>query len=197
MFMQPLDDATHPFWEFSLRVYRSEGVAEACLALQDERGADVNMVLYCCWVGASGGGALESRLLGRAAEMVAPWQDEVVGALRAARRRLKRGFEGIPKDRTEALRKSVAAIEIEAEHAEQILLAKAFPPPRPTGGAPGQRAADAAANLVAYLRQLAKTPDTGQCGHLRTILAACFPDLGENTTTRLLEEALAGGAGGA
>ena len=81
--MQPMDDAAHSFWEFSLRVYGGRGVAEACLALQDECGADVNMVLYCCWVGASGGGAVESRLLRRAAEMVAPWQGEVVGALRA------------------------------------------------------------------------------------------------------------------
>ena len=195
--MQPLDIEAHPFWEFSLRVYGCEGVAEACLALQDESGADVNMVLYCCWVGASGGGALDARLLRRAAEMVAPWQGGVVGALRAARRRLKRGFEGIARERTEALRKSIAAIEIEAERAEQILLAEAFPPPRHDGGTPGQRAAAAAAaNLVAYLRQLAREAGTEQSGHLRTIVAACFADLDEDTTARLLDEALEGGATG-
>ena len=196
MSMQPLNDEAHPFWEFSLRVYGGEGVAEACLALQDESGADVNVVLYCCWVGTSGGAALDAGLLHRAVEMVEPLQGEVVGPLRAARRGLKRGIEGIPRERTEALRKSIAAIEIEAERAEQMLLAEAFPPPRRTGGAPGQRAAAAAANLVAYRRQLAKEPDPGQSGHLQTILGACFPDLDENTIALLLDEALAGGTTG-
>lgn len=190
--MQAQDDEAHPFWEFSLRVYGGKGVAETCLALQDECGADVNIVLFCCWAGASGGRALDADLLRRAAEMVAPWQGEVVGVLRTGRRRLKRGFEGIARDRTEALRSSIAAIEIEAEHAEQILLAEAFPLPRHVGDAPGQRAAAVAASLVAYLGNLETEVGVRQGGHLRTIVAACFPDLGENTTVRLIDEALEG-----
>ena len=58
------------------------------------------------------------------------------------------------------------------------------------GGAPTPRP-----NLVAYLRQLTKAPGTRQGGYLRTIVAACFPDLDENTIARLLDEALGGGAG--
>ena len=41
-------------WRFSLTVYGRAGVPAACLALQDEGGRDVNLLLYCCWVGASG-----------------------------------------------------------------------------------------------------------------------------------------------
>jgi uncharacterized protein (TIGR02444 family) len=41
--MSPPDD---PFWRFSLDLYGRPGVAPACLALQDEAGADVNLVLY-------------------------------------------------------------------------------------------------------------------------------------------------------
>ena len=49
----------HPFWDFSLRVYGSEGVPEACLVLQERHGIDVNVLLYCFWLGASGRGTLD------------------------------------------------------------------------------------------------------------------------------------------
>src|SRR5216683_1844224 len=34
------------FWRFSLRFYSRPSVAAACLALQDEAGADVNLMLF-------------------------------------------------------------------------------------------------------------------------------------------------------
>ncbi len=41
--MQP-GSTPHPFWNFSLEVYGGEGVARACLELQDRRGVDVNLL---------------------------------------------------------------------------------------------------------------------------------------------------------
>jgi len=41
---QPREES--PFWRFSLRFYSRPGVAAACLALQDEAGADVNLMLF-------------------------------------------------------------------------------------------------------------------------------------------------------
>ena len=38
------------FWEFSLAFYAPEPVGAACLSLQDRRGADVNILLLCCWL---------------------------------------------------------------------------------------------------------------------------------------------------
>nr|WP_290985428.1 TIGR02444 family protein [Ferrovibrio sp.] len=37
------------FWPFSLALYQRPGVADACLRLQDEAGADVNLLLFCAW----------------------------------------------------------------------------------------------------------------------------------------------------
>ena len=50
----------HPFWDFSLSVYSTEGVPAACLVLQDHHQVDVNVILFCCWLGASGRGARRS-----------------------------------------------------------------------------------------------------------------------------------------
>jgi len=43
------------FWDFSVRTYRTEGVPAAGLSLQNDYGADVNMLLYCAWIGATVG----------------------------------------------------------------------------------------------------------------------------------------------
>ncbi|MGZ3308467.1 MAG: DUF2390 domain-containing protein, partial [Xanthobacteraceae bacterium] len=38
-----------PFWRFSLRFYRQPKVADTCIALQEERGVDVNLLLFLLW----------------------------------------------------------------------------------------------------------------------------------------------------
>ena len=37
------------FWRFSLRFYRQPQVADACIALQEEAGVDVNLLLFLLW----------------------------------------------------------------------------------------------------------------------------------------------------
>lgn len=38
-----------PFWRFSLQFYRQPGVADACIALQEESGVDVNLLMFLLW----------------------------------------------------------------------------------------------------------------------------------------------------
>ncbi|MBI4293192.1 MAG: TIGR02444 family protein [Betaproteobacteria bacterium] len=115
--------APHPFWLFSLRTYGKPGVEQACLRLQDRHGADVNLVLLCCWAAASGRAALATRTIRASIASTKHWQAEVIGPLRTARHSLKQGFEGVPPERTAELRKSIGRVELECEHAEQLLLA--------------------------------------------------------------------------
>ena len=35
-----MDFPAHPFWDFALRVYKTPGVSDACLAIQDRHRAD-------------------------------------------------------------------------------------------------------------------------------------------------------------
>ena len=37
------------FWRFSLRFYRQPEVADACIALQEEAGVDVNVLMFLLW----------------------------------------------------------------------------------------------------------------------------------------------------
>ena len=77
-----------PFWRFSLRFYRQREVADACIALQEEAGVDVNLLLFLLWH------ATQKRTLSPAqiAELerrIAPWRDTTVIPLRTMRRVLK------------------------------------------------------------------------------------------------------------
>lgn len=112
------------FWRFSLAVYRRPGVAAACLALQDECGLDVNLLLFCLFQ-ARRGRALNAADLRRAMRRAAPIQAGIIAPLREARRALKR--QAGLADRALAaaasrLRRALLRHELAAEHFEQAVL---------------------------------------------------------------------------
>ena len=74
--------AAESFWDFSLALYGRPGVAPALIGLQDRRGLDVNMLLYCCWAGIERS-ALSRDELTAVEALAEPWQAEVVRPLRA------------------------------------------------------------------------------------------------------------------
>ena len=39
------------FWRFSLAVYGQDDVAQECLQLQQVGGIDINLLLFCAWLG--------------------------------------------------------------------------------------------------------------------------------------------------
>ncbi|MGR3652257.1 MAG: TIGR02444 family protein [Roseovarius sp.] len=110
----------HALWRFSLDRYARNGVPPLCLSLQEEVGADVNLLLCALWLGSEGRllSAGQAHALHAAA---APWHAEVVRPLRAVRRRLK-GWEICPDAPREALRAQIQRQEIEAERLEQDML---------------------------------------------------------------------------
>ncbi len=136
----------HPFWTYSLRLYGQAGVTDACLALQDEYGLDVNIVLFCIWSGLAGPGELTKNELTLAAESAGQWQREVVERIRWVRRTLKQDPLGAKPELANAFRPQVQALEIQAEHVEQLTLAALVPEQR---GSRNRNAAEA--NLRGYL----------------------------------------------
>lgn len=169
-----------PFWDFSIAVYARDGVAPACLSLQERRGADINLLLFCCWVGASGRGGLTAEGLERASVAVERWHEEVVRGLRAVRMRLKRDSDPAPPGLATPLRKHVGAAELEAEHIEQLILAEHGPPAARADAPLSERATDAARNGLAYLTSLGPRPDSQDRKDFLTVLGGCFPELGQS-----------------
>lgn len=112
---------TDPLWDWAVRLYGRPGVAEACLALQDEAGADVPLALWALWRHAHGRPP-DAACLAAAESAVGLWREEVVKPLRTLRRRLKNGPPPAPDAESAGLRERVKAAELEAERIELSIL---------------------------------------------------------------------------
>ena len=103
------------FWQYSLALYSHNAVESLLLTLQDDYGADVNLLLCCCWLG-----GLQHELTVEQCSMLvkttARWRVECVIPLRSVRRFLKAQSE------FDDFREQVKILEIEAERKQQILL---------------------------------------------------------------------------
>jgi uncharacterized protein (TIGR02444 family) len=105
----------NPLWDFSLALYALDGVAPACLELQETLGIDVNLLLFCSWR-AWLGIALEPADIQAVDAGVAAWREDVVHPIRALRQRLK-DYPGV-----ESSRLLIKQAELEAERVQQRCL---------------------------------------------------------------------------
>lgn len=135
------------FWDFSLALYARDGVAESCLALQDEQGVDVNILFLFVYL-AFCGRSLNALQIAAIDAAVAPWRLAVVAPLREVRRYLKAPPEIMNASAAQSLRTDVKRIELEAERVQQLALESAFPVSSTGTAAPVRDALTA--NLEAY-----------------------------------------------
>ena len=143
----------NPFWRFSLAVYAAPGVAAECLALQKALDIDVNMLLFCAWLGAR-----ETVMTAQDIEafeaIVRRWHQSVVRPLRAARDAMK-AMPEMAHDDVKALRKQVLEVELRAEQMEQALLFQAVTD-RPLATTADSRDEAVRANLRTVLEMKAR-----------------------------------------
>jgi len=136
-----------PFWRFSLKFYRQPGVADACIALQDGCGVDVNLLLFLFWL-ASDDRQLSADDVKLLDDNVRDWRNLTVVPIRDTRRKLKGAATLVDPDKQEAFRNRVKAIELEAERLQQEALYE-FAKSGPLG-TPASAPAAARANVAAY-----------------------------------------------
>ena len=111
-------------WNFSVHTYGKPGVADACLALQDRHGLDVNMLLFCCWFGCTRG-VVGEPLWDRVLAFSEPWADNVVRPLRAVRTWMKHTGCTQPvvsNDECMTLREEIKRIELKTEQLQENTL---------------------------------------------------------------------------
>ena len=143
-------------WRFSLAFYRQPGVADACLQLQDEAGADVNVMLYLLFLAARGH-RVQADDVTRIEAHVAEWRNAVVVPLREVRRKLKLPFGAYEVALTAELRNDVKRIELAAERIQQEALERLIAI-EPASSANIDRMDLARANLAAYGARLGASP---------------------------------------
>jgi len=153
------------FWKFSLRFYARPGVAQACIELQDIADVDVNLLFLLIFF-ADAQRSLSRDDVACIDVAIAPWRNEVVRPLRAARRALKNnlGVSG-----AETLRSEVKRVELEAERLQQEALFAMFP--AANIGTSAAREQAARTNLAAYAQHLGNVPQAPLDAVLQAFLA--------------------------
>jgi uncharacterized protein (TIGR02444 family) len=146
--------AETPFWRFSLKFYRQAGVSEACIALQDNCGIDVNLLLFLLWL-ASDDRQLSSDEVQMLDDNVRDWRNLTIVPIRDTRRKLKGVETLVAPAKQEAFRTKVKAIELEAERLQQEALYE-FTKSGPLG-TPAAASNAARINMAAYQKALSVT----------------------------------------
>jgi uncharacterized protein (TIGR02444 family) len=156
-----------PFWRFSLQFYRLPKVADACIALQEDCGVDVNLLLFLLWH------ARQRRRLSTVdvTELegkIAPWRDITVIPLRSVRRALRSPPALVEAPTAEAFRNRIKAVELEAERLQQeAMFALA-----PLGAEVADPAGASRANVSAYEEMLKVKFPAAAVETLRAALAS-------------------------
>ena len=147
-----------PFWDFSLRIYREEGVPEACLRLQDRHGADVNVLLFALWLSTQGR-SVQTADMRAAIQACEGWRQQVVVALRAIRTGLREpdpifgeGAPAFDRAAVQKLRERIKSVELEAERLQQEALFALRP--AHDWGSQARPALAAALNVDAYAQAI-------------------------------------------
>lgn len=144
-------------WGWAVAAYAAEGVAEACVELQDTAGQNVPLLLWAAWAAATGR-ALDEDALEAGCDTARAWQETAIAPLRAVRRALKPRAPDLDDAAREAVRDQVKAAELAAER-HLLAALEALAPP---SGGPSRPPLDA---MVAAARQW--SPMTPRAGLVR------------------------------
>lgn len=175
-------------WDYSVALYGRDGVAEACLLLQERHQLDVNLVLYCIWAASTGAGALDREEMATVCRAAAEWHVRVVRHLRSLRQGLKEPIGPAPQELAQALRRQVAKSELDAEHIEQLVLAATLERPPGDKDNDERLALDAVRNLARYFAWLGIDPDAEDRAKAGVLLGAAFPALAPGRLELLAKE---------
>ncbi len=145
---------TDSFWEFSCTLYERDGVAATLIDLQDRLGADVNVILYCCWTACTGRGPVPPDAFADLDEMLAPWRTHVTTRLRNIRRDIKEHAQLITCPGAQVIRDAVLSIEVQSERVSQDCLQASAPQITRAHVDVSERLEEARSSLLGYLEFL-------------------------------------------
>ncbi len=172
---------SNPLWDFTVWAYKEPGVEEACLALQDKHGVDVNILMFCLWLAQIGAGPSGlARYLSGALKLSRDWQRGLVEPLRHVRRTMKAfianaDMAGAERAAASALRERVKACEQDMEHLQVLALHALVQEPSEAGTrSPAEKKDDAGNNLTAYFSATGVKPDPLVQAQVTRILTAVF-----------------------
>ena len=112
-------------WNFSTQTYQIPEVETACLALQDNFSADINIILFGCWLGENKI-ELSTEDIQTLMQTTQPWQNSILKPLRNARRMMKQHIIAMSPELLDQTISNMHEMEINAERMAQQSIEKAI-----------------------------------------------------------------------
>ena len=100
------------FWKYSLEVYGNPRVAKACLALQDNHQANVNLLLFFAWIARRHNRLVDQTICALSTDCMSEIDNDIVLPLRSARNAIDKRTAG---PELMDLRQKILTLELEAE----------------------------------------------------------------------------------
>lgn len=165
-------------WAFALALYARPGVAEGCLALQNETDVDVMLLLMATFAAVKHRTLLTPDEIRALDEACRPWREQIVRNLRTIRIELRTGPDPAPSSETEQLRSKIKALELEAEKLENKLLAECLPmrPPGDEAVRPEQLRAVLNDVVMYFADRRGTKADASLSSSIETIVGAAMQD---------------------
>ncbi len=138
-------------WSFSDQIYKLPEVEGACLKLQNNFDADINIIMYCLWI-ADKGIKLNQEDAIVLIQTTLPWQKTILKPLRDARKMMKQHIIAMPTDLLDQTITNLSEMELNAEHMSQMALEKIIDTDKATEEASAVECATL--NTSLYLQQL-------------------------------------------
>lgn len=176
---------THPFWNFSVKIYKCPLVADHLIALQNERGLNVNMLLFCLWYGLTDQGRVTKPELMKIISGIQHWHERIVVPLRRMRQKLK-AIPGIWME----IRTDILKHELFAEQIEQLIMANLNSFKAHSIRNSVQKIIDVCKNIALYCRLIQISLDHEDCKRVRDILATIFSKIDQEDILRYCMEHL-------
>jgi len=121
-----MDFPNSEFWNYSTQAWTLPEVEAICLALQNDIDANINILLYCCWVGDKNR-RLNDDDLQTLLDTIQPWQT-IIKPLRESRKMIQQQAIAMPTRLKDQTITNMSEMELNAEHMAQLALEKALKP---------------------------------------------------------------------
>ncbi|VAW57254.1 hypothetical protein MNBD_GAMMA07-1351 [hydrothermal vent metagenome] len=119
-----MDFPNSEFWNYSAQIWSLPEVETLCLNLQNNHAINVNILLYCYWIGAKKC-ILNEDDIQILLDTAQPWQT-IIAPLRDSRKMMQQHLVAMPANMRKQTVFNINEMEINAEHMTQIALEKAL-----------------------------------------------------------------------
>ncbi len=117
-----MDFPNSEFWNYSSQIWTLPQVEPLCLGLQDDFDINVNVLLYCYWVGEKKL-SLNNDNIQTLIDTILPWST-IIAPLRDSRKMMRQNLIAMSSDMINQTITNINEMEINAEHMTQIALEK-------------------------------------------------------------------------